>query len=427
MAMTFNLPELGENIETIQVAKVLVKAGDAVVVDQPLLELETDKATIEVPSSVAGTVARVLVSEGDEIKVGAAIMEFDDAVGAAAPAKPADAKPAPAEDQPAPAPVAAPAARVPAEDQPNVFPPTVSVPASPSVRRFAREIGMDLNIVKASGPHGRVSVDDVKRYARELNSRRPEASAPVPGHAAPPPLPDFAPFGAIEVEKMTAIRRKTAEHMALSWSQIPHVTIHDKADISELEPLRKQFAARAEALGGKLTMAVMVCKVVASALKVFPKFNASIDMLGRQTILKKYVNLGVAVSTDRGLMVPTIKDADRKNMVQMAAEITRIAQKARSGRIEIADMEGGTFTVTNLGRVGGVYFTPIVNYPEVAILGMGHTFEEAPADGKGGAARLMLPLSLSFDHRLIDGSEAAQFLGWIIEALQQPLVLALEG
>lgn len=308
-----------------------------------------------------------------------------------------------------------------------VFPASVSVPASPSVRRFAREIGIDLATVKGTGPNGRVSVDDVKRQAREAAAQRATGSA-APGavHPAPPKLPDFAKWGPVETETMSAIRRKTAEHMALSWAQIPHVTIHDSADITELEPLRKKYADRAETLGGKLTMAVMVCKVVASALRRFPKFNASIDLAGRQVIYKKYVHLGIAVSTERGLVVPVIRNADGKNMVEMAAEITRIAQKARTGKIELADMEGGTFTVTNLGRVGGSYFTPLINYPEAAILGMGRTVSQPPAAGQA-APRTLLPLSLSFDHRLIDGAEAAQFLGWIIEALEEPLVLALQG
>jgi pyruvate dehydrogenase E2 component (dihydrolipoamide acetyltransferase) len=291
------------------------------------------------------------------------------------------------------------------------------------VRRFAREIGVDIAAVRGAGPHGRVSAEDVKRHARERAAAPPPATAT---HAAPPPLPDFAKWGPVETETMSAIRRKTAEHMALSWAQIPHVTIHDKADITALEPLRKKYAERAEAQGGKLTMAVMVCKVVASALKQFRKFNAALDPAGKRVIYKKYVHLGVAVSTERGLMVPVIRDADRRNMVELAVEISKIAQKARGGKIELADLEGGTFTVTNLGRVGGVYFTPIINHPEVAILGMGRTFMEAAPDGKSGP-RTLLPLSLSFDHRLIDGAEAAQFLGWIIEAMEEPLVLALQG
>jgi len=427
--MDFKLPELGENIESIQVARVLVKVGDTVVAEQPLLEVETDKATIEVPAPEAGTISAVQVSEGDEITVGQVVVSLDG--GAAvdeAPVVeeavveeeavvqeevPAPAAPeAPPQSEPSPQP-AAPTI----EEQPYVYTDSVKVPAAPTVRKFAREIGVDINGVKGCGPNGRVSIDDVKRHARESAK-----AAPIAGAVALPPLPDFSKFGEVDVQKMSAIRRKTAQHMSLSWSQIPHVTIHDSANISELEPLRKKYAERATAQGGKLTMAVMVCKIVASALKQFPKLNASIDLANHTMVLKKFVNLGVAVSTERGLMVPVIRGAADKNMVEIAAEISTIAQKARNGQIELSDLEGGTFTVTNLGRTGGRYFTPIINYPEVAILGMGRTFASG---GEGGP--LTLPLSLSFDHRLIDGSEAAQFLGWIIEAVEEPLVLSLQG
>jgi pyruvate dehydrogenase E2 component (dihydrolipoamide acetyltransferase) len=213
--------------------------------------------------------------------------------------------------------------------------------------------------------------------------------------------------------------------MSLSWAHVPHVTIFDKADITDLDALRKKYADRAVKGGGKLTMAVMVCKVAAAALKVFPKFNASVDTANNRIVYKEYVNLGIAVNTDRGLVVPVLRDADKKNMVQLAVEISQIAEKARGNKIQVEDMQGGTFTVTNLGRVGGIYFTPIVNYPEVAILGMGRAYEESSPDGK--AARTILPLSLSFDHRVIDGAEGANFLGWIVEAIEQPLILALEG
>lgn len=440
--MDFKLPELGENIESIQVARVLVTVGDVVEEDQPLLEVETDKATIEVPAPEAGTVSTVHVCEGDEITVGQVVVTLGNGAEVAGDAAvtterdaPIESEPQVAESQDAadeteceaaiPSPVTAPgvtsaAAPVP-EEQPYVFTDSVKVPAAPSVRKFAREIGVDINVVKGSGPHGRVSIDDVKRHARK-SAKAVSAVASVAGSIALPPLPDFTKFGDVDVQKMSAIRRKTAQHMSLSWSQIPHVTIHDAANISELDPLRKKYADRATALGGKLTMAVMVCKIVASALKKFPKFNASIDPANHTTVFKKFVNLGIAVSTERGLMVPVIRDAAGKNMVEIAAEISMIAQKARNGQIELSDLEGGTFTVTNLGRTGGRYFTPIINYPEVAILGMGRTFVSG---GEGGP--LTLPLSLSFDHRLIDGAEAAQFLGWIIEAIEEPLVLSLQG
>lgn len=444
MAQDFAIPELGENIETIQVVKILVAVDDKVDIDQPILELETDKATIEVPSSIAGVVSRVHVTEGQEVSVGQVVLSFEggDAVPAksevaataAAPA-PDEAPSRPAAEAPSPtapaaakeeAPAPEPEADIPAvSTEPRL--PGTRVPAAPSVRKFAREIGIDIARVTGTGPHGRASMDDVKRYAKQLNEGRIAApSAQVaPGFAAFPPLPDFEKWGSVQREKMSVIRRKTAERMSASWTTVPHVTIFDKADITELEVLRKRYAPRAEEAGGKLTMAVMVVKVTAQALKVFPAFNASIDMAAREVVFKKYCNIGIAVAIDRGLLVPVIRDADKKNMVQIAVEVTQIAERARSGKVGVEELEGGTFTVTNLGRICGTYFTPIVNAPEVAILGIGRAFEEA--DPHGGKPRTVLPLSLSFDHRLIDGADGARFLGWIVEAIQEPLVLALEG
>jgi pyruvate dehydrogenase E2 component (dihydrolipoamide acetyltransferase) len=277
-------------------------------------------------------------------------------------------------------------------------------------------MGVEIKQVHGTGPHGRVSREDVQRHAKGIQ--------PAPA-IKQPSLPDFSQWGPVSIEKMTPIRHKTATHLSNSWQMVPHVTIHDKADITELEPLRKKYASLAEKAGGKLTMAVMVCKVVASALKKFPKMNASVDMSGGTVILKDYCNLGVAVATERGLVVPVIRDADRKNMVDIAVEISQIAVKARDGKLALEDMQGGTFTITNLGRIGGAFFTPIINYPEVGILGMGRSFQESDPDG--GDSRTFLPLSLSFDHRLVDGADGAAFLGWIMGALREPLMLALEG
>ncbi len=438
MALEFKLPELGENIDSIQVVRVLVAAGGTVAVDQTVLELETDKATIEVPSNVAGTVAAVHVQPGDTIKKGQLIFSLAEAGGAQPAAAPAaaDTKPEekttptaaepPAQAEPATAPAAAAAPRATAPVPPPEVPAGRKVPAAPSVRRFAREIGMDLGKVPGSGPHGRVSKDDVMRAAKQLNEARPVAGAAAVG-APIPPLPDFGRWGAVERKKMSVIRAKTAEHLTLAWSQVPHVTLCDKADITELEPLRKQYADLAEKEGGKLSMAVMVCKIAAQALRKFPAFNASVDIGAREIIFKRYVHLGIAVNTPRGLMVPVVRDADTKNMVALAVEIQALAAKCREGKIKLEEMEGSTFTVTNLGRVCGIYFTPIVNYPEVAILGLGRAYEEpSVADGKI-VTRTVLPLSLSFDHRVIDGADGAAFMGWIKEAIRQPLLLALNG
>jgi len=448
MAQEFKLPELGENIDSIQVVRVMVSPGGTVAVDQPVLELETDKATIEVPSTVAGSVAAVHVNPGDAIKTGQLIFSLSEVAGGAAASAGPEAAAAPA-PQPAPAAASAGTATAEAEVAPAPAPvpepppsavaesvaPAVAVaePAStgrkvaaaPSVRRFAREIGIDLEQVKGSGPYGRVSKDDVKAYSRKLHTER--TAGPVPGVTHVPPLPDFGRWGSVERQKMSVIRTKTAEHMTLSWSQVPHVTIYDKADISELEQLRKKYASLAEKEGGKLTMAVMVCKIVAHALRKFPVFNASADMATREIIYKQYVHLGVAVNTPRGLMVPAIREADKKNMVQLAREIQELAGKCRAGKIKLEEIEGSTFTVTNLGRICGEYFTPIVNYPEVAILGIGRASEEPRVVDGQIVPRTMLPLSLSFDHRVIDGADGAAFMGWIRDAIEEPLVLALEG
>ncbi len=434
MALEFKLPELGENIDSIQVVRVLVAPGGAVAVDQTVLELETDKATIEVPSTVAGTVAEVHVRPGDKIRSGQLIFSLagSDAetkpAAAEAPAQ-AETKPAEVSEQPATgeqAPVATTSEATSAQ-APTPSPVASAdhqVPAAPSVRRLARELGVDLTKVPVSGPFGRVSKDDVTRAAKQASEVRPMAAA---AGASAPPLPDFERWGAVERKKMSLIRAITAEHLALAWSQVPHVTLCDKADITELEPLRKQYAGLAEQEGGKLSMAVMVCKIVAQALRKFPAFNASVDMEAHEIIYKQYVHLGIAVNTPRGLMVPTVRDADTKNMVALAVEIQALAAKCREGKIKREEMEGSTFTVTNLGRVCGTYYTPLVNYPEVAILGLGRAYEEPAVVNSEIVKRTVLPLSLAFDHRVIDGADGAAFMGWIKEAIKQPLLLALNG
>lgn len=434
----FLLPGLGENIETIQVVKVMVAVGDRVQPDQPVVELETDKATVEVPSSVTGAVTKVYVRSGDELRVGQPVFAYlGERKGAAASVAPAPAAVAP-DGRPTAAAGVAPT------DDVQEAPPSITegstdtqsrrrrVPAAPSVRKFAREIGIDLLQVPGTGPQGRVSIDDVKQFARQRNTlpavlpeNAPQSGTTAIGFPVLPPMPEFEKWGPVQRDKLSVIRRKTAEQMSLSWLMVPHVTIFDSADITELESLRKRYAGRAESAGGKLTMSVMVVKVVAQALRVFPRFNASIDMVRREVVYKKYCNVGLAVATDRGLLVPVIHDTDKKNMVQISVEIASLAERARSGKISVSDLEGGTFTVTNLGRVGGVHFTPIINYPEVAILGIGRAYKQH--DPGTGREKMILPFSLSFDHRIIDGSDGAAFMAWILEAVEQPLLLSLEG
>jgi pyruvate dehydrogenase E2 component (dihydrolipoamide acetyltransferase) len=293
------------------------------------------------------------------------------------------------------------------------------------VRRLARELGIDINEVVGSEPGGRVSEEDVRNYARSiiLNVTRLRPAAVGGAH----PLPDFSKWGEIERKPMSGIRRKTAAALSEAWQTIPHVTHFDHADITELEELRQRFGKKAEEAGGKLTITAIALKVVASALKVFPQFNASVDASTEEIIYKKYFNIGVAVDTDRGLLVPVIRDADKKNILELAVELTELSEKARDRKITIEEMQGGSFTITNLGGIGGVNFSPIINTPEVAILGVARAAHQPVFVDGQIAPRLMLPLALSYDHRLIDGADAARFLRWVAEALQQPLLLALEG
>jgi len=418
----FTLPELGENIDSIEIVKVMVKPGDTIAMDQVVLELETDKAAVEVPSSVEGVITEVCVQAGDAITVGDVVFKCSSTSTPPEPVAPkpaADSVPAataPDASDETPSSPAQPAATAP-------LPPPAGghVPAAPSVRKFAREIGIDITQVSGSGPQERISVDDVKRHSKQINEGRVSAT---PVTIAGPRLPEFEKWGDVRRERMSGIRRKTAQHMANAWSQIPHVTVFDTADVTQLEDLRKRFAKKAEEAGGKLTMGAMIVKVAAQALRVYPNFNASIDMEKQEIIYKNYCNVGVAVDTERGLLVPVIRNTDEKSMIEIAVELLRIAEKARAGKIEMREIEGGTFTVTNLGRTCGTFFTPMINYPEVAILGVGRMFQERDLEGN---VRKKLPLSLSFDHRIIDGAESVRFLGWIIEALDEPLLLSLDG
>jgi pyruvate dehydrogenase E2 component (dihydrolipoamide acetyltransferase) len=487
----FTLPELGEQIEAGDVLRVLVKAGDTLVKEQPVLELETDKATIEVPSSVTGTVKEIKVKAGDKVKVGQAILSYEEGNGAAAAPKAADAKAAPAKVAPVKAeekvpdlqpdvqvkdqstkpdkagvkdPTVGPQAAAGADEEAeadvarpfqsrdrgtespapqgdrgtNVVditrgarpaaeaaaPETPPAPAAPSVRRTARELGVEIGEVQGTGPNGRISVEDVKAHVKRLVTSSARGGA-VAGAA----LPDFTRWGAVERQPMRAVRRKTAEHLSAAWATIPHVTQCDLADITGLEELRKKYAKQVEAAGGNLTITSIAVKVVAAALRAFPQFNASIDLAADEIIVKKYVNIGVAVDTDRGLLVPVIRDADRKNIVQLSVELAQLSEKARTRKISLEEMQGGCFSISNLGGIGGTSFTPIVNAPEVAILGISRARMEPVYHKESGqfVPRFMLPLSLSYDHRVIDGADGIRFLRWVAEALEQPFLLALQG
>ncbi len=448
MTNEVTLPELGENLDSGDVVKVLVSVGDTITRGQPIVELETDKATLEVPSPTEGIVSSIAIAVGDTIKVGQTILvvepgsdsdsdsdsdseSSDLAARAAAPAAsgsaPASA-PAPAPgDVPVPettaAIAAAPAASAPAPPSSSASPASRGrlAPAAPSVRRLARELGVDIARVTGSGTGGRVSLVDVKRHVKAVMT----GAVAARGGSAVEPLPDFAAWGPIERQRLSAIRRTVARHLSRAWTEIPHVTQHDKADVTGLEKLRTQYAPRVEAAGAKLTVTAIVIKAVASVLDEYPQFNSSVDLAAGDLILKRYIHIGVAVDTERGLLVPVLRDVDRKGITELSVELATLAARARARELSREEMQGGTFTITNLGGVGGTSFTPIVNHPEVAILGLSRSAQEPTFVNGEFQPRLMLPLSLSYDHRVIDGADAARFLRRIVEALEEPFTMAL--
>ena len=465
----FTLPNLGENVPEGDVLQVLVKAGDRIKQDQPVLELETDKATLEVPSSVAGVIKELRVKVGDKVKPGQVILVVDEG-GAAADQPPAKKETADAqatkkngkaaeakaeqEKEPEAQPVAEEktAAEPPRDDArkrapvvdirgrqsaaaPAAAPTIPAVPSSalaaaaPSVRRVAREIGVDIGQVTGTGPNGRITEEDVKTFARQIMSRLGGgALSPAPARpGGAPALPDFSKWGEVERKAMTGIRRKTAQHLSHAWSEIPHVTQFDKADMTVLEELRPKYAAEAERAGGKLTVTAIATKIVAAALRKFPQFNASVDLATEAIIYKKYVHIGIAVDTEHGLLVPVVRNADQKNILQIAVEIHQLAEKAKARKLTLDEMAGGSMSITNLGGIGGTAFTPIINWPEVAILGISRGSLEPVYRNDAIEPRQMLPLSLSYDHRVIDGADAIRFLRWVVEAIEQPFTMMLRG
>jgi pyruvate dehydrogenase E2 component (dihydrolipoamide acetyltransferase) len=417
------LPELGENIEGGDVLRVMVKPGDAIKKDQPVLELETDKATIEVPSSTAGVVKEIKVKQGEKVKVGQTIFTVDENGTGAEPARPETPKRKadvvemkPSKQAAAPASSPAPAA---AADP-------ASIPAAPSARRVARELGVNIADVQGSGPGGRISMDDVTAFARRLLSG--VASGGARGTAAATPaLPDFSKWGAIERKPMSGVRRATAHHLSQAWNTIPHVFQHDRADITNVESLRKRLSKKAEAEGKPaITITAFLIKTLAAAMRKFPQLNSSVDMQKDEIIYKQYTSIGVAVDTDRGLLVPVIRDVDQKDMFQIAADIAQAAEKARNRKLSLDDMQGASITISNLGSLGGGAFTPIVNWPEVAILGVARARMEPVFVEGEFVPRFLMPLTLSYDHRVIDGADGARILRWIVEAIEQPALIWLE-
>lgn len=417
MSKEFKLPELGENITSATISRILVAVGEPVKLNQSVLEIETDKAVAEIPSTVQGMVMEIRVKEGQKVTPGQIIFVLNET--AAAPAAPSPAPerapdPGPRTTQaavPAPAPSAAISTSAATSAAPGG-----PVLASPSIRRMAREMGIDLSTIQPSDPSGRITAQDL------------QPKTPAPEAAPPVPAPDSASrametgtnsWGAYLVEPMNAIRRKTAEHMTESW-RIPQVTHFDKADITDLEATRLKLSKKAESAGARLNAICFIIKAVSEALKRFPKFNASVDMDNARILIKQYYHIGIAVDTPNGLLVPVIRDVDKKSILDIARELPLLAEKARARKLSLEDMQGGTFTISNLGGLGGTGFTPIVNHPEVAILGVSRSSVE-PVYVEGTLQpRTILPLSLTYDHRIIDGADAARFMRWLAESLENP-------
>jgi pyruvate dehydrogenase E2 component (dihydrolipoamide acetyltransferase) len=436
MSRPFVLPDLGEGLVEAEIIRVLVKEGEVVREDTPLLEVETDKAQVEIPSPMSGRVEKIHVAPHQTVRVGEVLVTFDEArAGPQAPAVPATV---PRREGPAPAP-----AVVSRREGP--------VPATPATRRLARELGVDLRTVAGRGPGGRVTDDDVRASAAQRTSGAApaEQAQPASGAAAPaaapgpaeresvakplarvglepPPLPRFEQWGPVERQPLSHLRRVIAERMALSAALVPHVTHFDRADITELDALIRRDLEPARERGVTLTLTSFLLKTAALALRAHPTFNASLDAESGELILKRYYHLGIAVATERGLIVPVLRDVDGKPVLELARELAALAQRVRDGKAGLEDLRGGTFTITNLGALGGTGTIPIINYPEVAILGVARAREEAVVRDGQIVARLMLPLSLTFDHRVADGADGARFAADLVRHLEHPDQLLLE-
>lgn len=479
MTKDIKMPKLSEDAASGTIVEILVEEGDQVKEEQSIIAVESDKASVEVPSPEAGTVKKISVEEGDELSVGDVILtlevgengeaETDEEEESESTSRKEDSGDDPSDeadsdetkpekkdkdeeeadsdekqDEVKEKPKSEKgkkdgqeetekkeseadkanqqektAARKETDQQKKET--TEEVPAAPSVRRLSRELDVDIYQVEGSGPGGRITADDVRANADQKTNGQPQKKT------ASPELPDFSQWGATRREKLSSIRRITAESMADAWQTVPHVTQFDQADVTDLEKRQADYEKKAEKAGGKLTITATLLKVTAAALRAFPTFNASIDLENEEVILKRYYHIGVAVDTEQGLLVPVIRDVDRKSVVDLSVELPEVAQKARDGKLSADEMEGGTFTVSNLGGIGGTNFTPIVYHPQVAILGVSRTQTQPVYRNDSFEPRAILPLSLSYDHRLIDGAEAARFLRWICRSLEDPMVVLMEG
>ena len=424
-ALTVKVPDIGD-FKDVEVIEILVKPGDSVTKEQSLISLESDKATMEIPSPEAGTVQSLSVKVGDKVSEGSAILVLAAAGGA--PAKPVEAPAAVPKAAPAaaPAPAASPVSPRLGPVPPEPRDAVASLPhASPSIRKFARELGVDLARVRGSGPKARIVREDVQTFVKGVMRGGATAQPAAPagkGGALPFNLPawpdvDFAKFGPVESKPLSRIQKLSGPYLHRNWISIPHVTQCDDADITDLEAFRKSQTVETEKRGFKLTMLAFMIKACVTALREYPQFNASLDKSGETLILKKYYHIGVAVDTPGGLVVPVVRDADRKGVFDLAHELSEISKLARDGKLKAGDMQGGTFSISSLGGIGGNYFTPIINAPELAILGVSRAATRPVWNGKEFAPRLMLPLSLSYDHRVIDGAAAARFVVYLANVL----------
>lgn len=478
--MEFKLPDLGEGLHEAEILNVLVKEGDQVKEDQPIFEVETDKAVATIDAPCTGKVLKIMVKVGEIAKVGNVIITFDTAGGAAtavesqAPAQkaaPANAA-ASASSAPSKAAAAAPEREAAVSGNGRNYNTVVAVAvadgpvaAAPATRRLAREMGVDIKMIQGSGPAGRILKEDIRAFAEGVPgsvrgaataapsgagktaagkpsaapaapggrhnapARRDESSepfTPMPMSLSPFDMPDFSKYGPVERVPLRSLRRKIATNMAQSWTHVPHVTSFDEIDITDIEKYRARHEKSVSERGGKLTLTVLALKAIVSGLKLYPQFNSSLDEATSEIVYKHFYNIGIAVATDRGLIVPVIKDVDKKSIVELSVELAEIAQKTREGKIEVDRLQGGTFTVTNIGAIGGTGMVPMVNYPECAILGMARAAEK-PAVYEGQICiRTLLNVALSFDHRIADGAEAAYFVRHIRECLSDPFKLMME-
>lgn len=474
MVVEFKLPDLGEGIHEAEILDIKVKEGETVKEDQILFEVETDKAAVEVPSPFAGVVQKIFVKVGDVGRVGNVMISIALASDKAVTPERDKAESVPAAKEA----VAAPAGKVSAAGNGRSAPEGISaapqqrlqpaigpVPAAPATRKLARDLNIDLHMIQGTGPGGRVTKEDVRGFAEGVPSsakpssttssaqasgagRRhtgttaplsmaaryggsdkgePSATAGGPLTLQPVELPDFTKYGPVERVALRSLRKKIAINMAQSWSHVPHVSNFDECDVTELERIRLKHDKAVQQKGGKLTMTAIALKAVVSGLRKFPQFNCSLDEATSEIVFKQYYNIGIAVATERGLIVPVIRNVDQKNITELSIELAEVAQKTRDGKIEMERLQGGTFTITNIGPIGGTGMVPMVNFPEVAIIGMARASEKAVVRDGQIVIRTILPLALSFDHRVADGAEAAMFLRYIASCLEDPFQMLLEA